>query len=355
LSFPSYLSELPLDTPLSWQVSHGGRECRGEVLLTSSWEPGLEKLCSGKDFGLIFLTRAQEVPPLPDPRLVVVIPAPGRKAVKERSPREEARLYSQGRIIAQAPFAVSPEQVFSLDDNPRRFDLLARALLEHVEARFPFLPQAERARRYLEGMELPEGEMALDRASLLEQLSPDYLLRNPHLWESIKALFDWLRSQYVAVYREHHRQYYLEMSRMRARLEEKESWVAALGRLNSLSALGEPLGAGLAGEYQRLLDRLRPCPAVEVPLEEGPHCALCHLDLLTTLPQGEVEAFLQGLQGAMQGQLHRLSRRVIGRIMGQKSTRLERFIQAVQVSDLSGLAKLLDEEVLVFIRGLLEE
>ena len=74
-----------------------------------------------------------------------------------------------------------------------------------------------------------------------------------------------------------------------------------------------------------------------------------------TLPQEEVEAFLRALQGAMQGQLHRLSRRVIGRIMGQKSTRLERFIQAVQVSDLSGLAELLDEEVLVFIRGLLEE
>jgi len=142
---------------------------------------------------------------------------------------------------------------------------------------------------------------------------------------------------------------------MRARLQEKESWVAALGRLNSLSALGEPLGAGLAGEYQGLLDRLRPCPAVEVPLEEGPRCSLCHLALLTSLPQGELEAFLRVLQGAMQGQLHRLSRRVIGRIMGQKSTRLERFIQAVQVSDLSGLAELLDEELLAFIRGLLEE
>lgn len=355
MSFPSYLSELPLDTPLSWQVSHGGRECRGEVLLTSSWKPELEKLCRGKDFGLIFLTRAQEVPPLPDPRLVVVIPAPTRKAVKERSPREEARLYGLGKIIAQAPFTVTPEQVFSLEDNPRRFDLLARALLEHIEAHFPFLPQAERARRYLEGMELPEGEMALDRASLLEQLSPDYLLKSPHLWESIKALFDWLRSQYVPVYREHHRQYHQEVSRMRARLEERENWVIALGRLNSLSALGEPLGAGLAGEYQRLRERLRPCPASEVQMEEGPYCSLCHLGLLMTLPQGEVEAFLQGLQRALQGQLHRLSRRVIGRIVGQKSTRLERFIQAVQVSDLSGLAELLDEELLAFIRGLLEE
>ncbi|MBU2009224.1 MAG: hypothetical protein KJ624_05225 [Chloroflexi bacterium] len=355
MSFPSYLSELPLDTPLSWQVSHGGRECRGEVLLTSSWKPGLENLALGKDFGLIFLTRAQEVPPPPDPRLVVVVPAPARKQVKERSPREEARLYGLGRIIAQAPFTVTPEQVFSLEDNPRRFDLLARALLEHIEGRFPFLPQAERARRYLEGVELPEGEMALDRASLLEQLSPDYLLKSPHLWESIKALFDWLRSQYVPVYREHHRQYHQEISRMRARLEEKESWVMALGRLNSLSALGEPLGAGLAGEYLGLLEGLRPCPAVEVPLKEGPCCSLCHLGLLMTLPQGEVEAFLQGLQRALQGQLQRLSRRVIGRIMAQPSPRLERFIQAVQVSDLSGLAELLDEEVLVFIRGLLEE
>lgn len=142
---------------------------------------------------------------------------------------------------------------------------------------------------------------------------------------------------------------------MRARLEEKESWVTALGRLNSLSALGEPLGAGLAGEYQGLLDRLRPCLAREVPLEEGPYCSLCHLGLLMTLPQGEVEAFLEGLQRALQGQLHRLSRRVIGRIMGQERSGLERFIQTVQVSDLSGLAQLLDDELLVFIRGLLEE
>lgn len=355
MSFPSHLSELPLDMPLPWQVSHGGRECRGEVLLTASWEPGLEKLCRGKDFGLIFLTRAQEVPSLPDPRLVVIVPASTRKAVRERSPREEARLYGRGTIVAQAPFTVTPEQVFSLEDNPRRFDLLARALLEHIEARFPFLPHAQSARRYLEGMELPEGEMALDRASLLEQLSPDYLLKSPHLWESIKALFDWLCSQYVPLYREHHRQYHQEISQMRARLEERESWATALDRLNSLSALGEPLGADLAGEYQRLLDKLRPCPAKEVQMEEGPCCSLCHLDLLTNPPQGEVEAFLEALRKALQGQLHRLSRRVIGRIIGQERTRLERFIQTVQVSDLSGLAEIVDEEVLDFIRGLLEE
>lgn len=355
MSFPSYLSELPLDTPVSWQVSHGDRECRGEVLLTSSWKPELEKLAWGKDFGLIFLTRAGEVPPLPDPRLVVVIPAPTRKQVREKSPREEARLYALGKIIAQAPFAVTPEQVFSLEDNPRRFDLLARALLEHIETRFPFLPQAERARRYLEGMELPEGEMALDRASLLEQLSPDYLLRSPHLWESIRALFDWLRAQYAPLYREHHRQHHQEISRMRARLEEKGSWVTALGRLNSLAALGKPLGAGLVGEYQGLLDRLRPCPAGEVPLEEAPCCSLCHLGLLTTPPRGEVEAFLEGLQKALKGQLHRLSRRVIGRIMAETGTVSERFIQTAQVHKLSGLAEVLDEEVVSFTRELLEE
>ena len=355
MSYLSQLSELPLDTPLPWQVWHEGRERRGDVLVTASWEPGLEKLAQGKDFGLIFLTRAQEVPPVPDPRLVVVIPGPARKVIRERSPREEARLYIRGTIVAQAPFTVTPEQVFSLEDNPQRFELLARALVERLEVRFPFLPKAERARRYLEGMELPDGEMALDRASLLEQLSPDYLLKNPHLWESIEALYTWLRSQYTPLYRQHHRAYHQEISSMRGRLEEKKSWVAALDRLNSLSALGEALGPGLAGEYESLMGRLRPCPVQEVPMEEEPSCPSCRLGLTASPPREEVEAFLLALQKALQAQLRRLSRRAIGRIMGQERTRLEKFIQAVQVSDLSGFAELLDEELLGFVRELLKE
>jgi hypothetical protein len=355
VNLPSQLSELPLDTPLPLQVWHEGRQRSGQVLLASTWKPGLESVCKGKDFCIVFLTHAQEVPPPPDPRLVVVVPGPAGKAIREKSPHEEARVYGRGTIVAQAPFAITPQQVFSIEDNPRRFELLARALLEHVASRFPFLPQAEEARRYLEGMDLPEGEMALDKTSLLEQLSPDYLLRNPHLWESIQALFTWLRSQYAALYRQHHRQYHQEISSLRARLEEKAKLVQALARLNSLAALGEPLGTNLAGEYQALLERLKPCQVKEVPLEEGPTCPSCHLDLTATPPQAEVEAFLRALGQALNRQLYRLSRRVIGNIMAQEGTRLEKFIRAAQVADLSDLPELLDDEVLAFIRELLKE
>ena len=212
MTLPPLLSELPPDTPLPWRVVHQGREYQGQVFLASSWQPGLESCAPEQDFCLVFLAHPQEVLAPPDPRVVVVVPGPRpRRALREVSAAQEAQLYARGRILARTALPVTPDQVFGLPQNEDRFNLLAQALIDRLERDYPFLGEAYKARQYLEGMELPPGELALDCASLKEQLTPDYLLKNPHLWESVKVLFDWLRSRYIPLYLEHHRRYQSEV------------------------------------------------------------------------------------------------------------------------------------------------
>ena len=96
---------------------------------------------------------------------------------------------------------------------------------------------------YLDGAELREGdsELAMDRLSILEQLDLDNLLAAPHLWASLKTLFDWFKSRYRALYLSHHQDYHRGLSSLRGRLDRAQPEVKALGLLNTIAELGEPL------------------------------------------------------------------------------------------------------------------
>src|SRR3990170_8486139 len=99
----------------------------------------------------------------------------------------------------------------------------------------------------------------MDRVSLLEQFNLGNLVAAPHLWPSIKALFDWFKSRYRAIYHEHHHNYYQELGKLQARLIEARPQLEALEKLNSIAELGEPLGGGLAEDFEHLLARVKPC------------------------------------------------------------------------------------------------
>jgi hypothetical protein len=83
------------------------------------------------------------------------------------------------------------------------------------------------------------------------------------------------------------------------------------------------------------------CPACGLTLAEGP-------------PSAEVEAVLRRLSRALGQQMTRLSSQAVHRILARaRGERMEQFLQVVQASDLAGLASVLDDELLEFLRDLL--
>ncbi len=221
-------------------------------------------------------------------------------------------------------------------------------------------PEVLAVKSYLDRVTLREneGELAMDRVSLHEQLKLENLLANPHVWPSVEALFDWFKSRYRAVYLAHHQDYYRETSSHRLSLENAKPGLEALRRLNSITELGAPLGQELAGEYKYLLSKTRPCPekGSEVLPELEPVCSTCSLSLTDEPPRDEMERFLAGLRRALEQQHRRLSAQAIRQILAQsEDSRIDQFIKVIQTSDLSSLANVMDDELVEFLCYLLAE
>ncbi|MBI4301245.1 MAG: hypothetical protein HY664_01395 [Chloroflexi bacterium] len=210
---------------------------------------------------------------------------------------------------------------------------------------------------YLEEATVAEGEMAMDRASLLGQLTLTNLLSQPHLWPSVKALFDWFKTRYRTAYQSHHRRYHQELAKLHEDLEEAKPQLMALARLNSIVELGPPLGEELQGQYLPLLTITASCPAgnkEESLAGEQPLCPHCRLSMGAETPAKGVGYFLKQLAKALRKQQHRLSSETIRQILAQRGERrIDRFLKVVQASDLSPLVNTLDDELVTFLRQLL--
>jgi hypothetical protein len=203
---------------------------------------------------------------------------------------------------------------------------------------------------YLDDVVLGEGqrELDMDRVSILGQLTLENLVPNIHLWDSVKALFDWFKSRYRALYLAHHRDYHQEMASFRLVLEDSKPEVDALRRLNSIAELGLPVGQELIDEYQGLLANVSPCPVAdkEVSVEEQPACPHCRLVLTAEPPKREVERFLHQLEQALQEQQRRLSSEAVRHILAKSGEkRIDQFIKMVQTSNLAPLVNVLDDEL----------
>lgn len=219
-------------------------------------------------------------------------------------------------------------------------------------------PEALEVKRYLDGVVLRQRdeEMALDRLSILGQLSLDNLLANPGLWPSVKALFQWFKSRYSLLYQGHHADYHRKLASLRLALDEAVPELEALSRLNSIVELGRPVGEPLAAEYQ-LLAEVKPCPLDEegrALVDREPVCSACGLTLTAQPPTRRVEGFLSQLRQALSTQQRRLSSAAIQQILeSRQEARLDQLIKIIQTSDLSSLVKVIDDDLVAFLRDLL--
>ncbi len=214
-------------------------------------------------------------------------------------------------------------------------------------------------RAYLEAMAVPDStsDLAMDRRVTLEQLSYAALFMEPHSFEGMRATFEYLRKRFAAIYRERHRRYWEGCGRIARELEEGESTARALIRLNSISELGKPVGLNGLARYQEMRRALAGCPldeALPESLKKAPACPMCSTTLADEPPEPAARDVLRRLERALREQQNRLSSIAIRGILArQKDEKIEQFLQVVQASDLGGLAEVLDDDLVAFLRDLL--
>src|SRR3990172_11069756 len=105
----------------------------------------------------------------------------------------------------------------------------------------------------------------------------------------MRATFEAFRASYAAAYLDHHQRYWQSSARLCSLLDEAAPTARALARLNTLPALGRPVGRAALAGYERLTRRQRICPGqdLESTLRERPACPDCNLTLEDAVAQAE--------------------------------------------------------------------
>lgn len=239
---------------------------------------------------------------------------------------------------------------------PRTADdaALARCLIEHGAAAEALLSM----RVYLDGIDaVPGGSLAVDLAFTREQLSFVTLLQQPHQLDGLRGTFELFRTRYASAYARHHEAYWRDAAHLQEELDAARPAVLALARLNTLRALGRPVGEAAVAAYEQLADDRRKCDVddMHAHLRDHPHCPNCDLTLDALLPIDESKRALRDVQAALHRQQSRLASEAVRRILARGGERLEQFLQIVQASDLAGLAQVLDDDLAGFLQELLAE
>jgi hypothetical protein len=216
-------------------------------------------------------------------------------------------------------------------------------------------------RDYLEQAVVPDSmeELAVDHRVTLEQLSSASLLFQPHRLESMRATFEFFRKRYGTAYCEHHSRYRESSERLLHELRELEPQATALRRLNELRGLGKPLGLDALETYEQALATLQPCPmedALPEVLRQSPLCPMCHLALADEPSLQRTQRIATRLDKALRQQQNRLAERIIKQILSiRDEKRIDLFLKIVQATQLQGIAEVLDDDLISFLRELLAQ
>ena len=222
-------------------------------------------------------------------------------------------------------------------------------------------------RAYLEDARLTEEEpqqleLATDRLAVLELATFQRGWVDPMRIEGSLNLIRMWRITYVELYEKAHTAQQTATAGIFDLMEATHVPASALRRLNTLRRLGPPVGVAALDQHAAL-ERLFPCPisgaALLAVLEAAPICAECGFRLGDIAPAAEARRVASAVERGLGSQQTRLARRVVLRLLSRPApepeTKLQRFIEVVQASDLTGLAAVLDDEVVAFIDDVLSD
>lgn len=249
---------------------------------------------------------------------------------------------------------------FATPDEFREAVYFARCLARTA----PQALQLLRERQYVEEASVPPtlAELATDREAALRHVTFAALWQAPERFAALTEVVAIWRRAYAAAYAAQHAAHRAAVSGVLAAVEAAQPQAQALERLNGLARLGPPLAVAALGRL-RELQRLSACTATAEALNQAlqhrPVCPSCGFRLGDAAPEAEARRVRLAIERGLAGQQARLSRRVVSRILGRpavgEEARLQRFLEVVQASDLAGLAVVLDEALVAFLREFLEE
>ena len=216
------------------------------------------------------------------------------------------------------------------------------------------------ARRYIADSLVPSSafpNLAVDRETLLTGLSPYRLTGSRGRgWSVIARDAAAFKIRYTQAYREHHRQFHDALPGFQSALFTAKKKSAALGLLNTVVELGAPVGTGLEKELAAIPVGPDPCSqqGSGLDLSNEPYCSECQISLAQTVPLAELARLAPQVDMALGGKTQELSRRLVEKALaGRTDERWLEFLQIVQASELSSLANTLDNDLVAFIRQVL--
>ena len=201
-------------------------------------------------------------------------------------------------------------------------------------------------------------QLALEHRTLEAQLHDPELQGSPQRWASLVQAAEGFQERFSQAYIAHHEDYHARVGLLGHRTRDMHIRATALEMLNTVTELGSPVADDLPGLVEEMHNAIGSChmalSAADI-LDEAA-CPRCGIDLATEPPELEAAQLDGYVQEALDAQTLRLSRLVVQRLLVRDShERVDRLIQAVQASDLNSLAKVMDDDLVGFIRDLLRE
>jgi len=199
-----------------------------------------------------------------------------------------------------------------------------------------------------------EGECQL----LASQLTPAAILDDSRNLQALQARFQQFRWSYVQEYRTAHEQRRQEMEKLGAIAKDARRHFDALHRLNSIAALGTPVGEDLEPPLKELEGNISPCDfAGPLTPEVSPRCPRCDFMLGAPSPADDLSSLFERIRDSLKDRLLALSRSVIVRLIRQhdRAHRLEGFLDIIQAAQTEALVGVLDDDLAAYLARLAAE
>lgn len=200
------------------------------------------------------------------------------------------------------------------------------------------------------------GDIATERDALLAQLSAPSQLTSPHGWAASAESITLFKRRYADRYIRQHAAFHSEMAHLSHIVEGATRKANALALLNQVTDLGSAVGVGLNAIAEEARNSTAACGAQPTAdsLAEHPRCPACGMHLGAAPPTDDIAQLAEYVDDALATQNRRLAQQIAHRLVDRPSVEdLDTFVHIVQASDLTGLANILDDKIVDFIRMLI--
>ncbi|HZZ09040.1 MAG TPA: hypothetical protein VFE43_10885 [Candidatus Binataceae bacterium] len=193
---------------------------------------------------------------------------------------------------------------------------------------------------------------------LLSGLDTGALRCEPRGLDALEVRFQKFKWNYIQLYQGAHERWRRENERMTIELGDARAHFGALSRLNSIAALGAPMGGGLGERIEDLGRGVVRCTGdAPITLDLVPRCPRCGFVLGTAPPASELGEVFEEVRRALKARLAALSHDAIARLIRQhdRGHRLDGFLKITQAAHTDALVRVLDDNLAHYLARLLEE